>query len=60
MLSSFRDLLQVSGFIGIPVFFTINHHLIGECKYSVVHSVSAISIRKYIFEKAFNDKERSM
>ena len=29
MLSSFRDLLQVSGFIDIPVSFTIlNHHLI--------------------------------
>ena len=31
MLSSFRDLLQVSGFIDIPVSFTIfNHHLIGN------------------------------
>jgi hypothetical protein len=25
ILSSFRDLLQVSGFIDIPVSFTINH-----------------------------------
>jgi hypothetical protein len=31
MLSSFRDLLQVSGFIYIPVSFTIlSHHLIGN------------------------------
>jgi hypothetical protein len=31
MLSSFRDLMQVSGFIDIPVSFTIlNHHLIGN------------------------------
>jgi hypothetical protein len=25
MLSSFRDLLQVNGFIGIPVSFTMKH-----------------------------------
>jgi hypothetical protein len=30
VISSFRDLLQVSGFIGIAVSFTINHHLIGK------------------------------
>jgi hypothetical protein len=30
MLSSFRDLLQVSGFIGIPVSFTINHQPLNE------------------------------
>jgi hypothetical protein len=38
MLSSFRDLLQVSGFIDIPVSFTIlNHHLIGIATSDVKH-----------------------
>ena len=30
MLSSFRDWLQVSGFVGVSVSFTIIHHLIGK------------------------------
>jgi hypothetical protein len=39
MLSSFRDLLHVSGFIDIPVSFTIlNHHLIGNILLQVMLS----------------------
>jgi len=41
MLSSFRDLLQVSGFIDIPVSFTIlNHHLIGNILLQVMLSTN--------------------
>ena len=41
MLSSFRDLLQVSGFIDIPVSFTIfNHHLIGNILLQVIMGVA--------------------
>jgi hypothetical protein len=41
MLSSFRDLLQVSGFIGNPVSFTIlNHHLVGNILLQVMLSTN--------------------
>jgi hypothetical protein len=41
MLSSFRDLLQVSGFIDIPVSFTIfNHHLICNILLQVIMGVA--------------------
>jgi hypothetical protein len=40
MLSSFRDLLQVSGFIDIPVSFTTNHHLIGKILLQVMLSTN--------------------
>ena len=41
MLSSFRDLLQVSGFINNPVSFTIlNHHLIGNIFLQVMLSTN--------------------
>jgi hypothetical protein len=41
MLSSFRDLLQVSGFIDIPVSLTIfNHHLVGNILLQVIMGVA--------------------
>jgi hypothetical protein len=41
MLSSFRDLLQVSGFIDNPVSFTIlNHHLVGNILLQVMLSTN--------------------
>ena len=40
MLSSFRDLLQISGFIDISVSFTINHHLIGRIFLQVMLSTN--------------------
>jgi hypothetical protein len=47
MLSSFRDLLQVSGFIDNPVSFTIlNHHLVGNILLQVMLSTNYIKIWK--------------
>ena len=48
IISSFRDLLQVSGFIGIPVSFTINHHLIGKILLQVMLSTNLSSDFKLI------------
>ena len=40
ILSSFKDLLQVSGYIDIPVSFTINQHLVGKILLQVMLSTN--------------------